>query len=108
MNNLNTQLINAMAERRTCLPDTPTIRDLYKYSKIRLRKTRARKKFAKNAYRYVPEKVYIEFISKMVVFPIRRALHYSAIGRKLFTVEPLPSPILDTSCYRNSTMCFTK
>jgi len=108
MNNQINQVIQTtLTHESEYISDIPTIRDLYKYSKIRLRKKRLRKKFAKQPRRYVPEKVYFEFIRKMLTLPIRRTMCYSAIGRKLFTVEPLPNPMLDTSCHRNSTMSFT-
>jgi len=72
------------------LPNTPTKDDIRKFSKIRLRKKRAKKKFDKYWYRYVSDEIYAEFMAKVVVAPIARPINYQEIGRKLISVEPLP------------------
>ena len=72
------------------LPNNPTKADLYKFSKIKLKKKRAKRKFEKYWYRYVSDKIYAEFMAKVVVAPIARPINYQEIGRKLIHVEPLP------------------
>lgn len=71
------------------LPNRPSIKDLYCFSKINLKKKRARKKFEKNYRRYVSKKIYNEYISKIICVPIMRSLNYVELGKKLIIVEQL-------------------
>jgi hypothetical protein len=72
------------------LPETPTKTDLYKYSRIKLRKKRSIKKFNKYWIRYISNDVYVEYMAKIMCAPIRRSLNYSEIGRKLIIIDELP------------------
>ena len=72
------------------LPENPGRKDLQKFCKIRLRKKRAKRKFEKYWYRYVPESIYAEYMAKVFVKPLLNPINYSDIGRKLFMVEELP------------------
>ena len=76
--------------QKRILPFEPTFDDLKKYSKIRLRKSRSKKKFRKNLHKYLPRRIWLEYLSSAMVAPIRRALRYDSIGRKIFHVEPIP------------------
>jgi len=72
------------------LPSEPTVDDLMPFSKVRLKKSRMKKKFRKYWYRYVSDDIRKEFCAQAMVAPIRRALTYDSFARKLFMVEPLP------------------
>jgi len=74
------------------LPDQPTKDDLLRFSKIRLRKKRSKKKFNKYWYRYIPDSIYAEFMAKTLVRPIINPINYAEIGKKLLHVEPLGPP----------------
>ena len=76
--------------QKRILPFEPTFDDLKKYSKIRLRKSRSKKKFRKNLHKYLPRRIWLEYLSSAMVAPIRRALRYDSIGRKILHVEPIP------------------
>lgn len=69
------------------LPNIPSKKDLYKFSNIKLKKKRARKKFEKNCYRYVSAKIYNEYTAKIMRMPIIRSLNYAELGKKLIMVE---------------------
>ena len=75
---------------RHVFPEIPKRNDLFKYSKIRLKKKRMRKKFLKRYYAYVARKIWFEYLAKCMVAPIRTSLNYAGLGRKLFRVEELP------------------
>ena len=66
--------------------------DLKKFSKIRLRKKRSKKKFEKDYRRYVRRDVSMAWLAKCIVEPIRRTMGFDGIGRKIFQLEELPSP----------------
>jgi len=72
------------------LPQFPTRQDLYKYSKIRLRKKRLIKKFNSNWAKYVSDDIFVEFMAKVFSAILYRKMDYQEIGRQLFSVEPLP------------------
>ena len=72
------------------LPPKPTIEDLKKYSKIRLKKKRSIKKFNKNPLRYVSDEIAKEYMLKRLCAPLLRSLNYAELGKKLFHVEELP------------------
>jgi hypothetical protein len=59
------------------LPIEPTIFDLMKYSRIRLRKKRFKKKFIKNYIKYIPEVIYKEYLDKVTHKPI---MTYASLG----------------------------
>ena len=69
------------------LSNCPSKNDLYRFSNIKLKKKRARKKFEKNCHRYVSEKIYKEYIAKIMCMPIMRSLNYAELGKKLIMVE---------------------
>ncbi len=62
---------------------------LYKFSSIRLKKKRMIKKFNKAFNKYVPSRIFREYLAKIMCMPIRRSLNYESIGRKLFGIEQL-------------------
>lgn len=66
-----------------------TKEELFKYSSIRLKKKRFRKKFLKNVHRYIPEKIYIDYLARVMVVPIMRN-SFADVGRKLCSIESLP------------------
>ena len=72
------------------LSNNPTKDDLRKFSRIKLKKKRAKRKFEKYWYRYISDEIYAEFMAKVVVAPLRRPMNYQEIGRQLIAVEPLP------------------
>jgi hypothetical protein len=72
------------------LNESPKLTDLFRFSKIRLRKKRSRKKFAKNYSKYVNVRIAEEFLVKSLVMPLRRSLKYGEIGKKLLMVDQLP------------------
>jgi len=74
---------------RRILPLDPTFDDFKKYSKIRLRKSRSKKKFRKNPQKYLPRCIRLECFASQMVAPIREALNYDGIGRKIFKVVPI-------------------
>ena len=71
------------------LSNSPSKKDLYRFSNIKLKKKRARKKFEKNCYRYVSAKIYNEYLAKIMCMPIMRSLNYAELGKKLVMVEQL-------------------
>ncbi len=71
------------------LSNCPSKKDLYKFSNIKLKKKRAKKKFEKNCHRYVSAKIYKEYLAKIMCIPIMRSLNYAELGKKLIMVDKL-------------------
>jgi len=71
------------------LPEEPTIEDLKKFSKIRLKKRRSIKKFHKDWRRYVSTSIGDEYLAKRLCMPIKRSLGYAELGEKLIMVDSL-------------------
>ena len=79
------------------LPDKPTIDDLFQFSNLKRpkrwkRNRRLNKKFHKRWFKYVPHRIFIEFICKLMSQPLRQRLDYESVARKAFKVEPMPIP----------------
>ena len=72
------------------LPNNPTKDDLRKFSKIRLKKKRAKKKFDKYWYRYISDEIYAEFMGKVMMPLMATPMNYQEIVRELISIEPLP------------------
>lgn len=78
-----------------CLSEDPSLEETYKFSKICLRKKRMKKKFLKKLYRYLPQNIYREYLTKaMVKLMLRPRINYSELAGKLVVVEPLPQGAL--------------
>jgi len=82
-------LVDRVMQEKMLLPSNPTIEDLMRFSKIRLKKKRNLKKFRKYWWRYVSERIRKEFQSKAMVTPIRRALREDSFARKILPPAPL-------------------
>ena len=66
------------------------VNSLKKYSRINLKKRKNLRKFLKAPSRYVRSDVWGQYLGHVMCTPIRRALNYEGIGRKLLMVEELP------------------
>jgi len=85
----------ALRKNANVLPEEPTIEDLFEFSNLRRpkrwrRNQRLHKKFRKNWSKYVPKRIRIEFMSKVLASPLRRRMDYGSIARKALSVQPLP------------------
>lgn len=69
------------------LPSVPTIKDLYPYSSISLKKKRMRKKFARQHFKYIPYHIFCEYFGKVMSRPLRRSLNYAELGRNIIQVK---------------------
>lgn len=73
------------------LPISPTIQDLFKYSKVSLKKKRMRRKFIRNWSKYVSNDIYVEYMAKCYASILRgMKMNYAELGKKLIMVEELP------------------
>ncbi len=90
----------AVRKNLNVLPKKPTIEDLFEFSNLRRpkrwrRNKRLHKKFRRNWRKYVPKRIYREFMRKILTSPFRRRINYSEIARKAFSVQPMPSGALE-------------
>ena len=69
------------------LPSVPTVKDLYQYSCISLKKKRMRKKFARQHFKYIPYHIFCEYFGKMMTIPLSRSLEYAELGRNIIQVK---------------------
>lgn len=66
------------------LPENPCLKDLLKFSKIRLRKKRSQKKFIKAHWRYIPRSVLEEYVLKTTEYLIQKKIISSEDFARLF------------------------
>jgi hypothetical protein len=70
--------------------DEPKVEEMFPWSKVSLRKKRMRNKFVNGGWhRYVPRPVRMQYLGKLMVLPIRRAMRMGGIGRQIFSVEKI-------------------
>jgi hypothetical protein len=87
----NEELIAKMiSDRPSNLVPSMTINDLKRFSRINLKKKKNLRKFLKSPARYIKEKIWREYLAKIMALPLMRSLNYSEIGRKLIMIDELP------------------
>jgi len=87
---LNVKACMRYHRRRNRIDTIREFDDLKKFSKIRLRKKRAKKKFKKRFVRYVSGDIAAKWMGVCFSRLVARPLNYQSIGRKLFMVEEIP------------------
>jgi len=91
-----TELVKALFEKKSYLPDNPVVSDLVPFLYGRMRTKRLRKKFLDHHARYwdlLPYDLKWEFIGKRLARPmvgyIRDTMSREGFTRRLFKVEPV-------------------
>jgi len=92
MLDFNKRFLDALqipADWRPRLPRRATPEDLMKFSTIRLKTKRARKKFLKNPSKYVGRSILREYLGNVMAQPILDGLERESVARRCFQLEEI-------------------